>query len=264
MMPLASYTLHDRVTDDFGFIPDGFLDEMPDGKSFVYLSSCSEARLIFMEPSPMKVTGFSMKEMMEGGIDMQISRIHPDDLASLYDKALRIIRKNSVAAQEGRRTIPLVLNYRIRRADGVWRQIVETKVFSYFRDGSRDRVLGKVVDVTDQAINEGLDAQQFLADPANDYPFLNSLHKFKKNTEKGSPLSSALEAHVFPEGIGDITRREKEILHLIGAGFSTKQIADQLFISINTVQTHRSNLLRKLQVKNSMELIREVSKAFWL
>ncbi len=263
-MQLASYTLHERVTDDFGFVPDGFLDDMPEGKSFVYLTSCCEARLIFMEPSPQKVTGFTLKEMMNGGMDMQISRIHPDDLTRLYDKALRIIRKNSVAAQHGRRTIPLVLNYRIRRADGEWREIVETKVFRYFKDGRRDLVLGKVVDVTDQAINDRLAAQQFLADPGNDYPFLNSLHKFKKNTEKGSPLSSALEAPVVPEGICEITRREKEILHLIGAGFSTKQIADQLFISINTVQTHRSNLLRKLQVKNSMELIREVSKAFWL
>ena len=141
---------------------------------------------------------------------------------------------------------------------------VETKVFRYFKDGSRDRVLGKVVDVTDQAINDRLEAQKFLSDPGNDYPFLNSLHKFKKNTEKISLLPSAEEAPVIPEGIGEITKREKEILHLIGAGFSTKQIADQLFISINTVQTHRSNLLRKLQVKNSMELIREVSKAFWL
>ena len=264
MIQLASYTLHERLMDDFGSVPEGFLDDLPVGKSFVYLASCDEAGLLFMEPSPKQVTGFTLEEMMAGGTDMQISRIHPEDLASLYDKALRIIRKNSVAAQHGRRTIPLVLNYRIRRADGEWREVVETKVFRYFRDGSRDRVLGKVVDVTDQAINDRLEAQQFLADPGNDYPFLNSLRKFKKNKEKLSLLPSAAELPVNTEDIGKITKREKEILYLIGAGFSTKQIASQLFISINTVQTHRSNLLRKLQVKNSVELIREVSKAFWL
>jgi DNA-binding CsgD family transcriptional regulator len=264
MIQLASYTLQERLTDDFGVIPVGFLDDLPEGKSFVYLASCDEARLILMEPSPRQVTGFTIEEMMAGGIDMQISRIHPEDLASLYDKALRIIRNNAVAAQHGRRTIPLVLNYRIRRADGEWREVLETKVFRYFKDGSRDRVLGKLVDITDQATNDRYEAQQFLADPGNDYPILNSLHKFKKNTERLPLLPSTQEAAVIPEGIGEITRREKEILHLIGAGFSTKQIAAQLFISINTVQTHRGNLLRKLQVKNSMELIREVSKAFWL
>jgi DNA-binding CsgD family transcriptional regulator len=264
MLQLASYTLHERITDDFGFVPAGFLDDLPDGRNFVYLASCVKARLIFMEPSPMQVTGFTIEEMMNGGIDMQISRIHPEDLAGLYDKALNIIRKNSVAAQHGRRATPLVLNYRIRRADGEWREVVETKIFRYSRDGRRDLVLGKVVDVSDQATNERLEAQQFLADPENNYPFLNSLHKFKKSTEKLSLLPSAAQAPVIPEGIEEITKREKEILYLIGAGFSTKQIASQLFISINTVQTHRTNLLRKLQVKNSMELIREVSKAFWL
>jgi len=145
----------------------------------------------------------------------------------------------------------MVLHYRIKRADGEWREIVETKIFRYLKNGHRDRVLGKVVDITEQAIHDRLQTEKFLSEPGNDYPFLNSLDKYKKN-----PAIS--------EGIGEITKREKEILYLIGAGFSTKQIASKLFISINTVQTHRSNLLRKLQVKNSMELIREVSKAFWL
>ena len=120
------------------------------------------------------------------------------------------------------------------------------------------------MDVTDQAIQGRYEAQQFLTEPENDYPFLNSLAKFKKNTEKSSLLPPGAESSVISEGIGEITKREKEILYLIGAGLSTKQIAGQLFISINTVQTHRSNLLKKLQVKNSMELIREVSRAFWL
>ncbi|HET7003797.1 MAG TPA: LuxR C-terminal-related transcriptional regulator [Puia sp.] len=264
MMLLVSNALHERITDEFGFVPDGFLDDLPEGKSFVYLASCSRAGLIFMEPSPGKVTGFTVEEMRDGGTDMQISRIHPDDLAGLYEKALLIIRKNSVAAQLGRRIAPLVLNYRIRHADGEWRQVVETKVFRYFSDGKRDLVLGKVVDITDQAINDKLEGQKFITKPENDYPFLISLQKFKKNTEKRSLLPAGMEIAGVPEGIEEITGREKEILHLIGAGFSTKQIASQLFISINTVQTHRANLLRKLQVKNSMELIREVSKAFWL
>jgi DNA-binding CsgD family transcriptional regulator len=251
MTLLALPNLHEMAAEDFGMVPAGFLDNLPEGKYFVYLASCDESGLIFMEPSPEEVTGFTLEEMIAGGIDMQISRIHPDDISGLYDKALRIIQKNSEAAQQGKRTIPMVLHYRIKRADGEWREIVETKIFRYLKNGHRDRVLGKVVDITEQAIQDRLQTEKFLSEPGNDYPFLNSLDKFKKNP-------------VISEGIGEITKREKEILYLIGAGFSTKQIASQLFISINTVQTHRSNLLRKLQVKNSMELIREVSKAFWL
>ena len=210
MMQLKSYTLLERVKDDFGDIPVGFLDDLPEGKSFVYLTSCHDSRMIFMEPSPKQVTGFTVEEMMAGGIDMQISRIHPDDLAGLYDKALRIIRKNGTAAQHGGRITPLTLEYRIRRADGKWRVVRETKLFSYCKDGSHDRVLGKLVDVTERAANDRYEAEQFLADPRNEYPILDALYKFKKNTEKQPIVPSAEAAIVMPAGIRALTRRERK------------------------------------------------------
>lgn len=55
----------------------------------------------------------------------------------------------------------------------------------------------------------------------------------------------------------EITPREREVLTLVAGGQSTKQIADQLGISIRTVETHRINMLKKLNVNNSAELIRK-------
>jgi DNA-binding NarL/FixJ family response regulator len=55
----------------------------------------------------------------------------------------------------------------------------------------------------------------------------------------------------------EITPREKEVLTLVASGNSTKQIASILDISIRTVETHRINLLKKLNVNNSAELIRK-------
>jgi DNA-binding NarL/FixJ family response regulator len=52
------------------------------------------------------------------------------------------------------------------------------------------------------------------------------------------------------------TRREREILDLIGKGLTTKEIATELFISDKTVETHRSNLLAKFEVKNVAGLIK--------
>ena len=52
-----------------------------------------------------------------------------------------------------------------------------------------------------------------------------------------------------------ITDRETEILKLIAAGFSNKEIGDQLFISHRTVDTHRTNLMKKLDVNNIAGLI---------
>jgi len=53
-----------------------------------------------------------------------------------------------------------------------------------------------------------------------------------------------------------LTLREKEILTYIAEGFSSKQIAARLFISINTVANHRRNMLHKKGAKTSAELIR--------
>jgi two-component system, NarL family, nitrate/nitrite response regulator NarL len=51
-----------------------------------------------------------------------------------------------------------------------------------------------------------------------------------------------------------LTKREKEILLLISEGISNKQIADQLFISENTVKNHIKNLLEKLELENRVQL----------
>jgi DNA-binding CsgD family transcriptional regulator len=52
-----------------------------------------------------------------------------------------------------------------------------------------------------------------------------------------------------------ITSREKEVFRYLSVGNSAKMIADKLSISENTVITHRKNLIQKLQVKNSAEMI---------
>jgi DNA-binding NarL/FixJ family response regulator len=52
------------------------------------------------------------------------------------------------------------------------------------------------------------------------------------------------------------TRREKEILDLIAKGLTTREIANELFISEKTVETHRSNLLAKFDVKNVVSLLK--------
>ena len=51
-----------------------------------------------------------------------------------------------------------------------------------------------------------------------------------------------------------ITRREREVLKLIGEGFKNKEIADLLFISVKTVEKHRSNIMKKLDLHNAATL----------
>ncbi len=53
-----------------------------------------------------------------------------------------------------------------------------------------------------------------------------------------------------------LTRREKEVLILIAEGMTNNEIAIKLFISVTTVDTHRKNLLAKLEARNTASLIR--------
>jgi len=57
-----------------------------------------------------------------------------------------------------------------------------------------------------------------------------------------------------------LTQRELEILRLIAEEFTNPEIAKELFISIRTVDTHRRNLLEKLQVKNTAGLVKYAIK----
>ena len=56
--------------------------------------------------------------------------------------------------------------------------------------------------------------------------------------------------------IPSLTRREKQVLQLIVDEYTTAEIADKLFISFGTVETHRRNLLMKLDARNTAGLVR--------
>jgi DNA-binding NarL/FixJ family response regulator len=51
-----------------------------------------------------------------------------------------------------------------------------------------------------------------------------------------------------------LTRREREILKLIAEGYKNKEVADYLYISLKTVEKHRANLMKKLDLHNAAEL----------
>ena len=62
------------------------------------------------------------------------------------------------------------------------------------------------------------------------------------------------------KNIPRLTTREKEILSLVSQGATTSVIATQLFISPQTVETHRRNLMQKFEVNNSAALIRKATE----
>jgi DNA-binding NarL/FixJ family response regulator len=107
---------------------------------------------------------------------------------------------------------------------------------------------------------------QFIQNGANGYLLKNaSLTEFNDCIAKAMDgeivFSSEVKQIISKPEVSDLkklptlTRREKEILILLSQGKNTQDIAETLFLSFLTVQTHRRNILNKLEVKNVAELI---------
>lgn len=91
------------------------------------------------------------------------------------------------------------------------------------------------------AINQVLDGSMYLSKAAND-KIIQQLQ------------NSGLTADNIPV----LTRREKEILQLLAEGLTSHAIADKLFLSTYTIDTHRKNMLQKFNVHNTQALLKVV------
>lgn len=79
----------------------------------------------------------------------------------------------------------------------------------------------------------------------------------KLTQKKIKPVTAAFALNETELSRLDISRRELEVLELMAAGFSNQEIADKLFLSLNTVKTHSSNLFVKLDVKRRTQAIQK-------
>jgi DNA-binding NarL/FixJ family response regulator len=73
-------------------------------------------------------------------------------------------------------------------------------------------------------------------------------------------FAGTIEVAAVDEDLDRLTEREREVMRLIARGYSYKEVAGELFISIKTVETHMSSVLRKLQLSSRHELTRWASE----
>ena len=115
--------------------------------------------------------------------------------------------------------------------------------------------------------NQGLYIKKMVENGASGYILKNS-----SKEELIQAIHAVHEGHIFFSGevgialqeyqkssktdLPVLTSREKEILGLIAEGYTNPQIAEKIFLSPFTVDSHRKNLLAKLEVKNTASLIR--------
>jgi DNA-binding NarL/FixJ family response regulator len=105
-------------------------------------------------------------------------------------------------------------------------------------------------------------ADGYLLKNAEKQELLHAIHTIQKGEtyfckeveEKNEDNNSKIKSETFY--ITELSNREKEILVLIAQEFTGNEIAEKTFISLNTVNTHRRNLISKLNVKNTAGLVK--------
>ncbi len=107
-------------------------------------------------------------------------------------------------------------------------------------------------------------ASGYILKNANRNELIEAINSIKT---KGSYFSQAVSNKMMQRIIkedepayGNISTREVEVLEMIAQGMTNKQIADDLLLSVRTVDSHRRNLLKKLDAKNSVDMVHRAYK----
>ncbi|RAW01009.1 response regulator [Pseudochryseolinea flava] len=98
----------------------------------------------------------------------------------------------------------------------------------------------------DYAIKSILQGKNYFSRQAQDVIF----RKYSQNVSKKKQREDLIK----------LTNREIEIIKLIADGLTSQEMADKLFISPRTVETHRANLMKKVGVKNAIELVKKAQQ----
>ena len=121
---------------------------------------------------------------------------------------------------------------------------------------------------SDHLVRESVDAgvRGYILKSDSDRDLIIDIGTFSKHKPFFTPLATEVILGQFnsggpikevPEVVGDrLTSREREILQLLAEGKDNNEVASSLGISVNTAQTHRANIMRKLELHSVSELVR--------
>jgi len=208
------------------------------GPYYYYVFNVNNACLEFMSPLVKEVLGYEPDEI---DIPFLMDRTHPDDIPWFLNF------ENKVGCFFKELTIDQIPNYkvsydyRIRKLNGEYIRILQqVLVIDYDADGNVLLTLGVHTDIStlkspfETGANSKLSFIGLNGEPSYYDVNVEELFKISKT---------------------QITKREHEILCSLLNGNSSSEIANQLFISKLTVDTHRKNLLQKMEVANTAELV---------
>ncbi|KSV17523.1 LuxR family transcriptional regulator [Dehalococcoides mccartyi] len=93
-----------------------------------------------------------------------------------------------------------------------------------------------------RAVREAMQGHRYLSPPLSE----KAIEAYMEKTAEATSL----------DPYETLTIREREVLHLVSQGYTCAEIAEKLFISPRTVEVHRANMMRKLDLRNQTQLLR--------
>lgn len=185
----------------------------------------------FTQVRNLDILGFDEEEMKEKGPSLFYSKIHPQDIPILIEAYELYSDFLDRLPFEEKKDFKLMADFRIRDKNDKYIRCINQMVPLH---------LNKAGDIWLMLI-----MYDYLASEILDMRGQRKLLNIKTN-----------ELYYFPKDSGDdtinkLTKREIEILGLLAKGMASKKIADELFISVNTVNNHRRNILEKTQSENT-------------
>lgn len=201
--------------------------------SFFYLFDFVRMRYVYVSESIKHIMGYTSQEWVEGGPDWVFTTIYPEDVARLKDLHRALFDFYYAIPVADRVDYKYVWEVRVIRKDRAVIWIMQQGSFIEIdKEGKPIITFDILTDIT-----------KFKKDKCM------TLNMFKNEESKKTTL-------YFPiHGKAPFSKREIEIIPHLSKGLSSKEIAQKLFISPHTVDTHRRNMLKKSGVKDSASLL---------
>lgn len=215
------------------------------GKSYFFLSDIKDVKLNNFSKGTKDVLGYEPDEL---SMEKMLSLVHPVDLPVVIANESKVREFFNELPVEKIFKYKIRYDYRLKHKDGHFIRVLQQMVtIETDEKGAIVKTMGIHSDITDLK-KEGLPVLSFIGldgEPTYENVQVDRNFSFLKPEERFSP-------------------REKEILNKLIQGKTSEEIAKELFISRDTVSTHRRNMLSKCGVKNTMELVNRSVKNGWV
>lgn len=208
------------------------------GPAFLFIYDYHAQQYAYVGKEVERVLGYPPEALRQGGVRFVTQRMRPQDAEAFAQMVLRALHhlRYDIADRE-RAQYSVSFDYQIRHANGKYIHILQQSIeLAYDLQGNLVFSLEKVTDISHR--------------PPESSPMLSIYGPNADGCLIYRPHHDTTTDSSF------FTRSEMRVLQLLDKAMSTQEIADRLDLSINTIATHRKNMLKKAGVSNTPKLLR--------